>query len=58
MSCVCSVPLSAPRNLRVTEVDHNSVWLNWDAPSSTVKGYRLKYGKSNGAQTDEVGYYL
>lgn len=50
------MPLKAPRNLRVTEVDHNSVRLNWDAPSSTVKNYRLKYAKSDDEQTHEVGY--
>lgn len=56
ISYVCSVPLAAPRNLRVTEVDHSSVRLHWDAPSGTVKGYRLKYVKSNGAEAHEVGF--
>ncbi|KAF5901087.1 collagen alpha-1(XIV) chain isoform X1, partial [Clarias magur] len=49
-----TLALKAPRNLRVTEVDHNSVRLSWDAPSSAVKGYRLEYVKSNGAETNEV----
>ncbi|TRY54520.1 hypothetical protein DNTS_033389 [Danionella cerebrum] len=49
-----TMSLKAPRNLRVTEVDHSSVRLNWDAASNKVKGYRVMYIKTDGFQTNEV----
>ncbi len=52
--CFPAVSLRPPRNLRVTEVDHSSVRLNWDAVSSKVKGYRVVYMKTDGFQTSQV----
>ncbi|KTG31096.1 hypothetical protein cypCar_00004719, partial [Cyprinus carpio] len=49
-----TMSLRPPRNLRVTEADHSSVRLNWDAASSKVKGYRVMYMKTDGVQTSEV----
>ncbi|XP_067258708.1 collagen alpha-1(XIV) chain isoform X2 [Chanodichthys erythropterus] len=49
-----TISLRPPRNLRVTEVDHSSVRLNWDAVSNKVKGYRVLYIKTDGVQTNEV----
>ncbi|KAL1259248.1 hypothetical protein QQF64_009825, partial [Cirrhinus molitorella] len=49
-----TMSLRPPRNLRVTEVDHSSVRLNWDAVSNKVKGYRVMYMKTDGVQTNEV----
>ncbi|KTG38707.1 hypothetical protein cypCar_00013727, partial [Cyprinus carpio] len=49
-----TMSLRPPRNLRVTEVDHSSVQLNWDAVSSKVKGYRVVYVKTDGVQTSQV----
>ncbi|XP_049336161.1 collagen alpha-1(XIV) chain isoform X2 [Astyanax mexicanus] len=49
-----TLSLRPPRNLRITEVDHSSVRLKWDAPSNSVTGYRVMYLKTGGAQTNEV----
>ncbi|XP_043078905.1 collagen alpha-1(XIV) chain-like [Puntigrus tetrazona] len=49
-----TMSLRPPRNLRVTEVDHSSVRLNWDAVSRKVKGYRVLYMKTDGVQTSQV----
>ncbi|KAI4893054.1 hypothetical protein NFI96_005119 [Prochilodus magdalenae] len=49
-----TMSLRPPRNLRVTEVDHGSVRLIWEAPSIKVKGYRVMYSRSDGVQTKEV----
>ncbi|XP_067305122.1 collagen alpha-1(XIV) chain isoform X5 [Pseudorasbora parva] len=49
-----TMSLRPPRNLRVTEVDHSSVRLNWEAVSSKIKGYRVLYIKTDAVQTNEV----
>uniref|UniRef100_A0AAR2LSF0 Collagen, type XIV, alpha 1b n=1 Tax=Pygocentrus nattereri TaxID=42514 RepID=A0AAR2LSF0_PYGNA len=49
-----TLSLKPPRNLRVTEVDHSSVRLKWEAPSDRVKGYRVMYVKTSGVQSNEV----
>ncbi|XP_052003748.1 collagen alpha-1(XIV) chain-like isoform X4 [Xyrauchen texanus] len=46
--------LRPPHNLQITEVDHSSVRLNWDAVSSKVKGYLVLYIKTDGVHTNEV----
>lgn len=41
------VPLSAPRNLRVSDEWYNRLRLSWDAPPSTTMGYRIVYKPIN-----------
>lgn len=44
----CSVPSSAPQNLRVSEEWYNRLRITWDPPSSPVKGYRIVYKPVSG----------
>ncbi|XP_029447814.1 LOW QUALITY PROTEIN: collagen alpha-1(XIV) chain [Rhinatrema bivittatum] len=38
-----TLPLSAPRNLRVSDEWYNRVRISWDAPPSPTLGYRIVY---------------
>lgn len=41
------VPLSAPRNLRVSDEWYNRLRISWDAPPSATMGYRVVYKPVN-----------
>lgn len=41
------VPLSAPRNLRVSDEWYNRLRISWDAPPSPTMGYRIVYKPIN-----------
>lgn len=40
-------PLSAPRNLRVSDEWYNRLRISWDAPPSPTMGYRIVYKSIN-----------
>ncbi|OWK64042.1 Collagen alpha-1(XIV) chain [Lonchura striata] len=42
-----TLPLSAPRNLRVSEEWYNRLRISWDAPPSATMGYRVVYKPVN-----------
>uniref|UniRef100_A0A8B9DGV5 Collagen alpha-1(XIV) chain n=1 Tax=Anser cygnoides TaxID=8845 RepID=A0A8B9DGV5_ANSCY len=42
-----TLPLSAPRNLRVSDEWYNRLRISWDAPSSPTMGYRIVYKPIN-----------
>ncbi|XP_030074425.1 collagen alpha-1(XIV) chain isoform X1 [Microcaecilia unicolor] len=42
-----TLPLSAPRNLRVSDEWYNRVRISWDAPPSPTMGYRIVYKPVN-----------
>lgn len=52
-----TVPLSPARNLRISDVTHSSSRLAWNEASRKVRGYRIVYVKSRGAETKEVGVF-
>lgn len=46
--CLSSVPLTAPKNLRVSEEWYNRFRISWDVPPSPTMGYRIVYQPVSG----------
>uniref|UniRef100_A0A8C4IJS7 Collagen alpha-1(XIV) chain n=1 Tax=Dicentrarchus labrax TaxID=13489 RepID=A0A8C4IJS7_DICLA len=56
LSLLCStVPLSAPKNLRVSEEWYNRFRITWDVPPSPTMGYRVVYQPVSAALETFVG---
>lgn len=53
-SAYCKVPLSPPRNLRISNVGSNSARLAWDPTSRKISGYRIVYNNADGTEINEV----
>ena len=51
----CAAPPSAPRNLRIVEVSHNDVLIDWEPPSSDCKEHVLGYKIEKSLITDVCG---
>uniref|UniRef100_A0A3B3QVM7 Collagen type XIV alpha 1 chain n=1 Tax=Paramormyrops kingsleyae TaxID=1676925 RepID=A0A3B3QVM7_9TELE len=49
-----TLPIMAPRDLQISNVDHSSARLTWEATSKKVLGYRILYVKTSDVQTTEV----